>query len=294
MQWNGPMSVTSSGRCLTVVLAVALSASACAKVPHTEKGEKEAAMSEDSSQSRTIDGYTYTTAPVVAKLGPHRYAFPANLYDDQIGPSIGGGVALTLMWPGLKAAPPGTRPTRTMADHYRAVTASIDYLDAISASDLLTRQTSTEATTEDGSINRNDPRRRLDLRVPGAEQFGLTPYAIDEQRMALFSKAYEKQFGQPATRNPRMEDEWYIARAADGQLATFIKCDQPEGGQEGLVIKGDLLVPDDAPKVASCTHYFVDSKDNLAVSLFYPRVLLKDWKAMEDATRATLARYKVQ
>lgn len=84
------MSVMSSGRCVTVVLAVALGASGCVKIPPTEQGEKNAATSEDFSQRRTIDGYTYTTAPVVAKLGPHRYAFPANLYDDQIGPSIGG------------------------------------------------------------------------------------------------------------------------------------------------------------------------------------------------------------
>lgn len=288
------MSVMSSGRCLALAVAFAVSASACAKAPPTEKGEKEAAMSEDSSQRRTIDGYTYTTAPVVAKLGPHRYAFPANLYDDQIGPSIGGGVALTLMWPGLQAAPPGTRSSRSMDEHHRAITASIDYLDAIPASALLPRKTSTEATTEEGSVNRHDPRRRLELRVPGADQFGLTPYAIDEGRMALFSKEYEKQRGEPVTRNPRTEDEWYIARAADGELATFIKCGPPQGGGEGLVIQGDHLIPDGAPVVASCTHYFVDSKDNLAVTLFYPRVLLKDWKAMEDATRAVLARYKVQ
>lgn len=288
------MSVMSSGRCLTVALAVALSASACAKAPPTETGHKEPAMSEDANQSRTIDGYTYTTAPVEAQLGPHRYAFPANLYDDQIGPSIGGGIALTFIWPGLQAAPPGTRPTRSMEDHYRAVTASIDYLDAVPAADLLPRLTDTEATTEEGSVNRNDPRRRLDLRKAGAEQFGLTPYAIDEDRMAVFAKDYENQRGQPVSRNPRKEDEWYIARGADGQLATFVKCNPPEAGNEGLSIQGDTLAPDVSVKVASCTHYFVDSKDNLGVTLFYPRVLLKDWRAMEEATRTALARYKVR
>ncbi|WP_313347913.1 hypothetical protein [Stenotrophomonas sp.] len=251
-------------------------------------------MSEDSSQSHAVDGYTYTTAPVEAKLGPHRYAFPANLYDDQIGPSVGGGIALTFMWPGLQAAPPGDRPTRSMEDHYRAITASIDYLDAVSASELLPRLTDTQATTEEGSVNRNDPRRRLDLRKAGTSKFGLTPYAIDEDRMALFAKEYETKRGQPLTRNARKEDEWYIVRAPDGQLATFIKCHHPEGGNEGLAIQGDLLVPDATVKVASCTHYFVDTKDNLGVTLFYPRVLLKDWKVMEEATRAALARYKAQ
>ncbi|WP_206020919.1 hypothetical protein, partial [Pseudomonas viridiflava] len=92
--------------------------------PPKEKENKEPAMSEDTSQSRTVDGYTYTTASVVAQLGPHRYAFPANFYDDQIGPAIGGGVGLTLMWPELKAAAPGTRGTRSMADHHRAMSMS--------------------------------------------------------------------------------------------------------------------------------------------------------------------------
>jgi len=292
MEW--PMSVMSSGRCLTVALAVALSASACAKAPPTEKGHKEAAMPEDTSQSRTVGGYTYTTAAVIAQLGPHRYAFPANFYDDQIGPSVGGGIALSFIWPGLQAAAPGDRPTRSMEDHYRTVTASIDYLDAVPASELLPRLSSTEATTEAGSVNRNDPRRRLDLRKAGTERFGLIPYAIDEERMAQFGNEYQKQFGEPVTRNPRKEDEWYIARAANGMLATFIKCDQPEGGNEGLAIQGDRLVPDESVKVSSCTHYFVDSNDNLGVTLFYPRVLLKDWKAMEEATRAALAKYKVR
>ncbi|MGV8961214.1 MAG: hypothetical protein ACOH1V_12675 [Stenotrophomonas sp.] len=288
------MKIITPASYLTLGIFIALSAAACAKAPSTEKGEPEAAMSEDPSKSRTIDGYTYTTAPVVAQLGPHRYAFPANLYDDQIGPAIGGGVALTLMWPRLEAAPPGTRSARTMDEHHRAITASIDYLDAIAASELLPRLTSTETTTEDGSVNRRDPRRRLDLRKAVAEQFGLTPYVIDESRMALFSKDYEKQFGQPAIRNARIEVEWYIARDPEGQLATFIKCDQPYNGSDGLVIEAEMLVPDDAPKVATCTHYFVDSNDNLAITLFYPRVLLKDWKAMEDATRTTLARYNVR
>ena len=54
------------------------------------------------------------------------------------------------------------------------------------------------------------------------------------------------------------------------------------------------LVPDDAPEVASCTHNVVDIPDSLSMTIRYRRVLLKDWKAIEDAVRATMARYMIR
>jgi len=287
------MSVLSPSRCIALALAAALN-TACAQGPSSDKAEKEAAMTENPAESRTIDGYTYTTQPVVAEFGPHRFAFPANYYDDQIGPAIGGGVGLTLMWPSLQAAPPGTRPTRSMADHYRAISISIDYVDKVPISGLLQRMASTEATTEDGAIERTDPRRRLDLRTPGTPQFGLIPYAIDETRMEAYAQAYSKQRGEAPARNPRTEKDWYVARSGNDELTTFIRCDQPLNGLNGLVIEGELLVPDDAPEVASCTHNVVDIPDSLSMSIRYPRVVLKDWKAIEDAARATLDRYRIR
>ena len=288
------MNVNTSSRCLALAMAAALSTTACAKAPATEKGEKEAAMSENTAESLTLDGYTYATLPVEARIGPHRFAFPANYYDDQIGPAIGGGVGLTLMWPSLQAAPPGTRPTRSMSDHYRAISVSIDYVDKVPVSGLLQRMASTEATTEEGAIERTDPRRRLDLRAPGTPQFGLVPYAIDETRMGAYAQAYSKQRGEAPVRNPRTEKEWYVARSGDDELTTFIRCDQPLNGLNGLVIEGELLVPDGAPQVASCTHDVVDIPDSLSMTIRYPRVLLKDWRAIEDAVRVVLVRYRVR
>ena len=288
------MSVLSPSRCIALALAVALNTTACAQEPSSEKTEKEAAMTENPAESRTVDGYTYTTKPVEARIGPHRFAFPANYYDDQIGPAIGGGVGLTLMWPELDAAPPGTRSTRSMSDHHRAISMSIDHVDAVPIGSLLQRRTSTESKTEDGSIERQDPRNRLDMRRPAPEQFGLTPYVIDEDRMAAYSKAYSDQRGRPPVRNPRYEDDWYIARSSGDTLSTFIKCDQPRNGSQGLEIKDGALVSDGADMVASCSHYFVDQADSLSVTLFYPSVLLKDWKSIEDAARNVLARYKVR
>lgn len=287
------MSALSPGQCVALALAAALS-TACAQGPSSDNAAKEASLTGNPEESRIVDGYTYTTTPVEAKIGPHRFAFPANYYDDQIGPAIGGGVGLTLMWPELDAAPPGTRSTRSMSDHHRAVSMSVDYVDAVPIGDLLQRMTSTESRTEDGSTERQDPRDRLDMRKPAPEHFGLTPYVVDEDRMVTYSKEYQEQRGSAPLRSARYEGDWYIARSSGDTLSTFIKCDQPQNGSQGLEIKGDALVSDGADIVTSCSHYLVDQADSLSVTLFYPSVVLRDWKTIEDAARNVLARYKVR
>lgn len=285
------MSIMTTGRCAALALAAALSATACSKAPTTEG---ELATPGISSDGRTVDGYVYTTKPVEAEIGPHRFAFPANYYDDQMGPYAGGYVGLTLMWPGLQAAPPGTRPTRSMADHYRAIGVLVDYVDAVPITDLLERIASTEATTPEGSVTRRDPRRRLDLRVPRPPQFGITPYVVDEKKMATYSQDYLKEFGELPIRNPRSEKDWYVDRSSDGKVKTLIRCSQPENGLDGLVIEGDLLVPDGARIIADCMHDIVDLNDTISMTIRYPRVLIKDWKSIEDAVRAVLDRYRVR
>ncbi len=246
------------------------------------------------AEPSAVDGYTYDDAPVVAALGPYRYAFPANLYDDQIGPAIGGGVGLTLMWPELRAAPPGARANRSMADHYRAISVAVDHIDAVPIEDLLTRKTSTEAVTEPDSVERNDPRERLDLRVALPEQYGLTPYAIDKSRMEDYAVVYSQKYGHPPNRNPRFEDDWYVARDAEGRLASVIKCDQIVDGRQGLVIRDGVLVPDGLVPMAGCNHFIVDEIGRLSLFISYPRALLKDWKSIEGAVRDVIATHRIK
>jgi len=78
-------------------------------------------MSETATSPRTVSGQTYTTQPVEARLGPHRFMFPANLYYNQTGPLADGGVMLTVFWPDFDAAPPGDRPVRSTQDSRRQV-----------------------------------------------------------------------------------------------------------------------------------------------------------------------------
>lgn len=285
------MSVLSPRRCAALALATVLSATACAKAPTVEK---ELAMSENPAERRTVDGYTYTINPVEAEIGPHRFAFPANYYDDQIGPAIGGGVGLTLMWPTMAPALPGSRVGRAMEDNYRSVVASVDYVDKLPPSELLERLTTTDDSLEENSLDRLDPLRRLDQRIAGENTMGLTPYLIDEGKIPAFAEAFKRKTGMTYRGDSLNSEDWYIARSDDGNIESFIKCDSRKRVGDGLRVDGDRLVSLQTGRIAKCTHYFVDLQDRLAIRMTYSRAVLADWKDMERGVRAALSRFKVE
>lgn len=104
---------------------------------------------------------------------------------------------------------------------------------------LLARYSSNEALTEPDSVERGDPVDSLDLRIAQTETLGLTPYAIDEDKMAAYVKAYDARHGKPPTRNPAFEYDWYVARDSGGTLTTFIKCDSVKFRKDGIWREGD-------------------------------------------------------
>lgn len=287
------MSVMSSGRCLAVALAVALSASACARTPPTEhKGTSN--MSEATETGRTLDGHTYTDAPVDVKLGPNTFRIPANYLDSQIAPWPGDGVSLIIEWPEMKPTAPGARANPRTNDFRKEIAVSIDYIDTAPIETSLERLSSNTAVTGEGSVERGNPKERLDLRVAQPETMGLTPYSIDEAKMAVYSKAYQAQYGRPLPRNPQFEDDWYVARGQGGNLTTFIKCDSPKAHADGVRLEGDQVIPELDAVAAGCVHYFTDVENKLSITLDYKRAFLKDWKRMEDAVRDLLARTKAR
>ncbi|MCS4235469.1 hypothetical protein [Stenotrophomonas sp. BIGb0135] len=282
-------------RCVALALAlgVAVSVGACARTSN-ERGEgREAGMSEEQIIKKVVGGRAYTNAPVEARLGPNRFLIPANYYNDQVGPSPDIGLELTLFWPTLDAAPPGNYPMRTVDEQYRQVSATVVPIDRIPIESVLDRMVTTDWTTEAGSLRSRDPRARLELRGRQPEVFGLAPYVIDEARMPPFAAEYEAMYGHELLRNPDGEKDWYIVRSTDGALVTFIACSSQRLRQDGLVISGDRVTPDGSGRAAMCSHHFVDSEKRIAFSVSYPRVLLKDWKRVEDAMRGVMDRYQV-
>jgi len=271
-----------------------LSATACAKAPSTEKDHNGTAMSEDATNPRTVGGHTYTTQPVEAILGPHRFMFPANLYYNQIGPFADGGVMLTVFWPDFEAAPPGDRPVRKTQDSRRQVLIELHYLDSVPITDYLARRSSNEATTEAGSLERRDPVERLDLRIAQPERWGLTPYAIDPSLLADYAKDSEQKLDVPYVHNPNMEPDWYVARSRDGQLSTFISCDPEDRIPDGLIAHGKTLERAEGEGVAMCSHSLVDLDDSITIEMNYARVMLSDWQRIEHTVRGLLRRYRVK
>ncbi|MFL0350127.1 hypothetical protein [Stenotrophomonas lactitubi] len=291
----------------TMVLVAGLTTSACAKSPVPEPS-KESAMSENLLVGETRNGHTYTNAPVEAKLGPYRFMIPANYYDDQMGPPWDGiGLLLHLQWPSMEPEFPGIRSRQNFDATMRRFNISIDYIEPSREriEDVLPRYAELDTATGPNApelrdpryaLERRDPSERLDLRIAQPEWMGLTPYAIDEPRMQEYSVEYAKKYGKPAPRNPAYEDEWYVARNPDGSLATLIKCDSHKyRPKDGLIIEGDHILNDEnSPTTAGCRHSFVDRERNLTFNMNYARVLLKDWKKMEDAARAIPPRYQVK
>ncbi|MGV8959587.1 MAG: hypothetical protein ACOH1V_04290 [Stenotrophomonas sp.] len=287
------MRVMSSGRCLTVALAVALSASVCARTPPTEqKGTSD--MSEAVETGRTINGHTSTDAPVEVKLGPNTFRIPANYLDSQIAPWPGNGVTLVIEWPDMKPTASGARANPRTNDFRKEIAVSIDYIDTAPMETSLERLSSNEGVTEEGSVERGNPKDRLDLRVAQPETMGLTPYAIDEAKMTAYSSAYQARYGKPHTRNPGYEDDWYVARSPNGSLNTFIKCDSTRFREDGVRLEGDQVIHKQGAVAAGCIHYFTNMENKLSITLDYKRAFLRDWKRMEDAVRDLLARSKAK
>ncbi len=62
-------------------------------------------MPDNVTTGRTINGHTYSDAPVDVKLGPNTFRIPANYLDSQIAPWPGEGVTLVIEWPGMTPHP---------------------------------------------------------------------------------------------------------------------------------------------------------------------------------------------
>ncbi len=251
-------------------------------------------MSDTVTTGRTINGHTYSDAPVDVKLGPNTFRIPANYLDSQIAPWPGEGVTLVIEWPDMTPTPPGARANPRTNDFRKEISARINYIDRAPIETSLERHSSNEAITESNSVERRDPRQRLDLRVAQRETLGLTPYAIDEARMLAYSKEYEDRYGKQPIRNPAYEDDWYVARDPNGGLITFIKCDSTKFRGDGVRLEGSEVVHEKGAVAASCVHYFSDIENKLSITLNYKRAFLKDWKRMEDEVRNVLARTKVR
>ena len=280
-------------RCITLSLAVA---AMCAVCTHARSADHPVASPAptDITTGRTVDGYTYTDAPVDVTLGPNTFRIPANYLQSQIAPWPGNGVAIVLEWPDMMPTPPGARVSPRTNDFRKEIPIMIDYIDRIPIRTAVERMTSNRAVTEPDSLERRDPRSRLDLRVAQPEMLGLTPYAIDEGKMAAYAREYETLYGKRPIRNPAFEEDWFVERDETGLITTFIKCDTHAFRGDGFRLEGDEMINLGSGPFAACAHYFSDLENNLSMHATYMRVFFKDWRRIERAVLEVLANGKVR
>ncbi|AWH52071.1 hypothetical protein C1924_02135 [Stenotrophomonas sp. ESTM1D_MKCIP4_1] len=261
------MSSAPLHRYACVAMAAVLAATACTRAPFKGNDEDLNPVLKGRTTTRMVEGRTYTVEPVEASVGRHRFAFPANLYYNQIAALTGGVVVLTLMWPDFDAAPPGDYPLRTEEDGYRQVSVELRYLGHARTADYLAQH-----------IGRGSA-QSLAERVAMVPRLGLTPYAVDRSRGAGAGR--------------ELEPDWYVARAGDGRVMTFISCDPSEYMPDGLLMERWTLVRSNGDRIAMCRHSWVDVERGIAVEMHYARVMLVDWKRLEGAVGMAMQRYEV-
>lgn len=239
------------------------------------------------------DGYRYSDAPVEARIGKHLYRIPANYFYDQMGPTFQGDVSLRLQWPDLTPMPPGQTRRQTMGEFMAAVNYDIYYVDRIDIRES-TRRAYMNGEPSD-SLAYRDPERRLDLRVPQREAWGLVRYDLDPELAREYAEAYEALHGYPHAPTLGARQDWYVARDQAGDVVTFIRCDTSEK-TDGLIVREGKLLDSQDPKdrVAQCDHMMVFPEESLRVSISYVRVVLSDWQRIEAALRDLLISTRVK
>ncbi|WP_312684327.1 hypothetical protein [Stenotrophomonas chelatiphaga] len=230
-------------------------------------------------------------------LGGFVYRWPLIELDGPDGPPPRGPVELSLLAPSMTPRSEGirTRGGPSMQAMLHDVPITIESPEGITVNAMLERKLVNDDRSVVGSLERRDPRERLELRVQQPEQWGLSPSTINEQLMDAYARDYLTRYGKALPRSPAFESDWYIARAANGRVGTFISCDRPHtalpvsGGQTA----GDPAANDGA-QLANCIHYFIVPGRKLFIQMSYQQSWLKDWKHMEDGVRAMIGRYEVR
>lgn len=233
----------------------------------------------------------------VVVLGTQAYRWPLSQLAGDEAPPARGPVELTLIAPTM-----GPRVTASNLQGAAAVRAmlaevpiTIESPEGVSATAMLERKLVNDGSSAAGSLERRDPRERLELRRQQPPQWGLAPYTVDDQLMAAYAHDYQARYKKALTRTPGHEPDWYIAKSADGRLGTFISCDPPKALQPSLSGRNDpTIAAMDPAQLAGCIHYFTDAKRNLFIQMSYQRTWLKDWKQMEDGVRAQIDRAEVK
>ncbi|MDF4026972.1 hypothetical protein P3W24_18540, partial [Luteibacter sp. PPL201] len=194
-----------------------------------------------------------------------------------------------LRWPTLEALPMGVNYHDINEDFISTIRIAVTYFSRLSdeqASEALRHHIYQDDDTT--RYIKENPAHNLDMRIRGEPTFGLTPYYLDTERLKTY---YSKEFGpdSPAVVNVNdWGEDWFIRMDERGTPLTFIPCTtrlRPDG-----VSIVNTRVVDDVParSRSTCTHHFLLPQYKSRVSVDYLRIMLPDWKRIEDRVTAIL------
>ena len=231
----------------------------------------------------------------VVSLGPHRFRLPLNLFNGQDGYNLDGtDLWLALSGPDLEAIPMGVNFHDDMTMFISTIhihVGHVDRLDDAQYARLL--QSDIEPLTAD-TVLRENPASNLHMRIKGEAMFGLTPYYLDFERLKSY---YVKAYGPdtPAIRDmEHHNDDWLLNTDSSGVLRSIVKCtsfNAPDGArlEEGRIV--------DAPvnrRRSTCNHMFLLPEFKATVEVNYLRILLPEWKRIEERITTILRNAKVE
>ncbi len=204
-------------------------------------------------------------------LGPYLLEIPRDHLFNPRGLGGGDGYSLALDFPSLQPIPRAEREPFSPEIVLRTVTFDYRYIDRGRLKQVFQR----EYTPRDAE--NHAPEQSLDTRIQQSEKYGLVAYIADMDRVRGYyrAKGYEES---ARVMMPERHQDWFIARRADGEVLSVIKC---------------------APKVqqdagfARCEHTLLMEDWNALVRINYPSRGLPQWRELEARAREMVMAFLV-
>ena len=121
------------------------------------------------------------------------------------------------------------------------------------------------------------PDQSLDTRVQQSTAYGLVAYFADMEKVRAYYRAKGYQ-DSARVMMPERHNDWFIARGADGEVSTLIRC-TPQAEQD--------------PGFSRCEHTMLVEDRNTLVRINYPSGGLPQWRELEARAREMMVAFLV-
>jgi len=221
-----------------------------------------------------------------ANLGPKRFCLLERLFHGEYSPT-GNKIGFVLDWPTLEPLPLDFDYETSQQSFLSTLRISVDWVERLSdeAYRQLPRRWVEPFNTDNPEYLR-EPDENLHLRIKGAPVHGLTPYYADLPAIRAY---YEHRDG-PDTRAGAPEDQvdWFVDMGNEGIPRTVIKCSVPAVPDGVRLEHGRLVHLPEVFRRGTCEHDFMLPEYKATVNLSYQRLVMRDWKRIEERIRAIL------